>query len=125
MILPLAWKNASPAAIFTRTRVPMGKWIHHVQIATVQAELAHPRGDPYVCFLFDQLGAGDERVPGRTAFLLICDGRLRFEISYHNSTTIYVLNWETCPKSFNQLGTSGVSGSCWSVCGYFGITFRK
>src|SRR6266581_2074793 len=87
MILPLAWKNASPAAIFTRTRVPMGKWIHHVQIATVQAELAHPRGDPYVCFLFDQLGACDERVPWRTAFLLICDGRLRFETSYHNGTT--------------------------------------
>src|SRR6266700_6395520 len=92
MILPLAWKNASPAAIFTRTRVPMGKWIHHVQIATVQAELAHPRGDPYVCFLFDQLGAGDERVPWRTTSLSFHDFRLRFKTSYHNVTTIRLWN---------------------------------
>src|SRR6266851_3953380 len=58
---------------------PLGERIHHVQIAPVQAQFAHPRRDAHISLLFDQLGARYERVPGRTAFLLICDGCLRLE----------------------------------------------
>src|SRR6266403_1239061 len=56
---------------------PRRKGIHHVQIAAKPAQLAHPRGDAHVGFLFDQLGARDERISRRTAFLLVFDGGLQ------------------------------------------------
>lgn len=43
------------------------EWIHHVQIAAVKAQLAYARNDAHVGSLFDQLGAGDERISWRAA----------------------------------------------------------
>src|SRR5229473_1218723 len=45
----------------------LGKGIHHIQIATVQAELADASGNAHVRRFLNQLGAGDERVAGRAS----------------------------------------------------------
>src|SRR5205814_10127397 len=38
----------------------LGERIHHIQIATMEAQFAYSRSDPDVCFLIDQLSARDE-----------------------------------------------------------------
>jgi hypothetical protein len=45
----------------------------------MQAKLAHARCNSHVGSFFNQLSACDERVPWRTTFLLVCDGRLRLD----------------------------------------------
>ena len=68
-----------PRGDFHQHHRPHGEGIHHVQIAPVQAQFAHPRRDAHFGLFFNQFGARYERVPGRTAFLWIFDGCLRLE----------------------------------------------
>ena len=79
--LRLGLEERLPRGNFHQYHRPLGKGIHHVQIASVPAQFAHSRSDPDVCSLFDQLSAGDERVSRRTASLLVVDGRLQLDVS--------------------------------------------
>src|SRR5262249_14795026 len=45
----------------------LGKGIHHVQVATVQAEFADASGDANFCLLLDELSAGDKGIAWRAA----------------------------------------------------------
>src|SRR5260370_1875350 len=51
--------------------------VHHIQVASLQAQLADARGYADGGFLLDQLGAGDKRVPGGVTALLFDHVSLR------------------------------------------------
>src|SRR5260370_2597996 len=53
----------------------LGKGIHHIQIAAVQAELADASGNAHVRRFLNQLGAGYERVAGRASLVSVQEAR--------------------------------------------------
>src|SRR5882757_7077989 len=72
--LGLGLEERLPRGNFHQHQYPVREGIQHIQIASVPAELAYTRSDAHVGLHFNQFGACYKRVPGRTAFLLICDG---------------------------------------------------
>ena len=55
----------------------LGKGVHHVQVASVQAEFAHARGDAHIRLFFDKFGCGNECVSGRATLFSTHEFRLR------------------------------------------------